>query len=201
MPSNYTLSYIFTLIGLDSHRDCKARYYHIFPIDDRPVSCPWVSAQRIWLNQCLSYTVHPVPSIWGKKKKSWVIFFPKIQIKSLFTHVHFLSHSAYSQMQVYTVNSIFFLFLSFFFFFFFVLLGLHLWHMEVPRLGVKSELQLPVYTTATAMPGPSFICDLHHSPQQCQILNPLNEAWDETWGLPVRFVTVEPWQNSIFFFN
>ena len=28
---------------------------------------------------------------------------------------------------------------------------LHLWHMEVPRLGVKSELQLPAYTTATAM--------------------------------------------------
>ena len=25
-------------------------------------------------------------------------------------------------------------------------LGLHLWHIEVPRLGVESELQLPVYT-------------------------------------------------------
>ena len=30
--------------------------------------------------------------------------------------------------------------LPFFFFFFFVSLGLHLWHMEVPSLGVKSEL-------------------------------------------------------------
>ena len=29
-------------------------------------------------------------------------------------------------------------------------LRLHLWHMEVPRLGVESELQLPAYTTATA---------------------------------------------------
>ena len=28
---------------------------------------------------------------------------------------------------------------SFFFFFFFCLLGLHLWHMEVPRLWVKLE--------------------------------------------------------------
>ena len=37
---------------------------------------------------------------------------------------------------------------SFFFFFFFVFLGLHLQHTEFPRLGV--ELQLPVYTTATA---------------------------------------------------
>ena len=40
-------------------------------------------------------------------------------------------------------------FLNFFFFFFFFL-GLHLRHKEVPRLGVKSELQLPTYTTATA---------------------------------------------------
>ena len=31
-----------------------------------------------------------------------------------------------------------------------VFLGLHLWHMEVPRLGVQSELQLPAYATATA---------------------------------------------------
>ena len=27
-------------------------------------------------------------------------------------------------------------------FFLFVYLGLHLWHMEVPRLGVETELQL-----------------------------------------------------------
>ena len=26
-----------------------------------------------------------------------------------------------------------------------------MWHMEVPRLGVQSELQLPAYTTATAI--------------------------------------------------
>ena len=29
-------------------------------------------------------------------------------------------------------------------FFFFSFLGLDLWHMEVPRLGVESELQLPI---------------------------------------------------------
>ena len=28
-----------------------------------------------------------------------------------------------------------------------VFLGLHLWLIDVPRLGVKSELQLPAYTT------------------------------------------------------
>ena len=30
----------------------------------------------------------------------------------------------------------------------------HLWHMEVPKLGVQLELQPPAYTTATAMPDP-----------------------------------------------
>ena len=42
-----------------------------------------------------------------------------------------------------------FLFFSFFlcfFFCYFFFLGLYLLHMEVPRLGVKSELQLPAYS-------------------------------------------------------
>ena len=42
--------------------------------------------------------------------------------------------------------------------FFFSFLGLHLQHMEIPRLGIQSELQLPAYTTATATPHPSYIC-------------------------------------------
>ena len=46
--------------------------------------------------------------------------------------------------------------------FFFV--GPRLWHMEVPRLGVESELQLPAYTTATAT----------------WILNPLSKARNRT---------------------
>ena len=57
-------------------------------------------------------------------------------------------------------------------------LGLHLQNVEVPRLGVESELQLPAHATATAMQDPSHICNLHHSSQQCQILNPLSEARD-----------------------
>ena len=32
----------------------------------------------------------------------------------------------------------------------FTFLGLHLQHVEIPWPGVKSELQLPAYTTATA---------------------------------------------------
>ena len=46
-------------------------------------------------------------------------------------------------------------------FFFFFLLGLHPWHMEGSRLGVQSELYLLAYTTATAMPDLSRICDLY----------------------------------------
>ena len=47
--------------------------------------------------------------------------------------------------------------------FFFSFLGPHLQHMEVPRLGLKSELQLLAYTTATTMPDPGGICDLSHN--------------------------------------
>ena len=35
-----------------------------------------------------------------------------------------------------------------------VFLGPHLWHMEVPKLGIESELQLPAYATAIATQDP-----------------------------------------------
>ena len=49
----------------------------------------------------------------------------------------------------------------------------HLLHMEVPRLGVKSELWLLVYTTATATRDLSQVLSLRRSSGQRQILNPL----------------------------
>ena len=78
-----------------------------------------------------------------------------------------------------------FLFCFVLLFLFFVFLGLHLWHMEVPRLGIESELQLPAYAAAMAMRDLSCVCDLHHSSQQHQILNPLSEARDQTSNLMV----------------
>jgi len=57
--------------------------------------------------------------------------------------------------------------------------------MEVPRLGVESELLLPAYARATATQDPSRICNLHHSSQQHQILNPLSEARGRTQNLMV----------------
>ena len=71
-----------------------------------------------------------------------------------------------------------FFFLSFF-------SGPHQRHMEVPRLGVKSELQPLVYARATAMPDSSYICYLHHSSWQHRILNSLSEARDQTHNLMV----------------
>ena len=57
---------------------------------------------------------------------------------------------------------VFFLLCSFvpgflFFFFLFSFLGPQLRHMEVPRLGVESELQLLAYTTAHSNAG-SLTC-------------------------------------------
>ena len=66
------------------------------------------------------------------------------------------------------------------FFFFCCFLGPHPQHMEVPRLGGKSELQLPVYATAMATQDLNCIFNLHHSSWQCQILNPLSESRDWT---------------------
>ena len=63
--------------------------------------------------------------------------------------------------------------------------GLYPQHLEVPRLEVQLELQLPGYTTITAMPDPSHICDLHYSSWQHRILNPLSEARDRTRSLTV----------------
>ena len=62
-------------------------------------------------------------------------------------------------------------------------LGLHSRHLEVPKLGVQSELQLPAYATATAMLDLSCVCYLHHSSQQCWIPDPLSEAKDRTFIL------------------
>ena len=69
-------------------------------------------------------------------------------------------------------------------------LGLPLRHMEVPKLGVELELQLLTYTTATAMPDPSQLCNLCCSLQQHQVLNPLSKARDQAASsrILVRFL-------------
>ena len=68
--------------------------------------------------------------------------------------------------------------------------------MEVLRLRVESELQLPAYTTATAMQDPSQP-NLRPTPQLTAmlILNPLREARDQTHVLMlvlVGFISTVP---------
>ena len=60
-----------------------------------------------------------------------------------------------------------------------------MWHMEVPRLGVQLELLLLAYTTATAAPDSSHVCELHHSSWQHQILKALSKTRDRTHNLVV----------------
>ena len=55
--------------------------------------------------------------------------------------------------------------------------------MEIPRLGVESEIQLLAYTTATATGNLSRIYDLYHSSQQHQKADLMIEAWDRTYIL------------------
>ena len=45
----------------------------------------------------------------------------------------------------------------------FFFLGPHLQHLEVPRLGVESELHLLAHTTATATRDPRCVCHQHRS--------------------------------------
>ena len=75
-------------------------------------------------------------------------------------------------------------------FFFSRFSGPHLQHMEAPRLGLKSEMQLPAYPTATATVtlDPNHICNLCHSLGQCRILNLLSEARNQT-----RMLTGTSW--------
>ena len=68
--------------------------------------------------------------------------------------------------------------------------------MEVPRLGVKLEPQLLAFTTARATPDLSHICKLCHNLLQCQILNPLNKARDQTHILMDALGPLNPNGNS-----
>ena len=87
-------------------------------------------------------------------------------------------------------------------FFFFVFLGPHPQHMEVPRLGVESELWLLAYATATALPDLSCTCDLHHSSRQCRSLTHWVRPGIEPASLqiPVEFIIADPrWELPVLF--
>ena len=60
--------------------------------------------------------------------------------------------------------------------------------MEFPRLGVKLELLLPAYATATQ--DLSHICDLHNSSWQHGIPDSVSKARDRT---PTVMDTIQIW--------
>ena len=75
-----------------------------------------------------------------------------------------------------------------FFFFFFFFLRPNPRHMEISRLGIKLELQLPTYTTTTDL---SHVCNLYHN----------NVGFLTHWSRPgiepaswllVRFISAAP---------
>ena len=72
---------------------------------------------------------------------------------------------------------------------FFFFLWLYLWHMEVLRLGGASASGL---CHSHCNIGSEQICDLRHSLQQCQILNPLSKARDQTYILMETMSNSEP---------
>ena len=71
---------------------------------------------------------------------------------------------------IHTVSprSILSFFLPFFFSFFLVYLGPYPQHIDVHRLGAKMEPQLSAYTTGTAMPDQSPVCDQLMAPPDPQ---------------------------------
>ena len=56
--------------------------------------------------------------------------------------------------------------------------------MEVLRVGVEVELQLPACITVAATPDLSHVCNLHHSLWESRIFNSLSGAhilMDTSW--------------------
>ena len=100
---------------------------------------------------------------------------PNVNLFGIFAkHVSFLCRGRYIINLVGILPMFYFFIFKVFYFYFFVFLGTLLWCMEVARLGVNSEPQLPAYATATQ--DPSCVCNLSHSSQQCRMLNPLSKA-------------------------
>ena len=85
-----------------------------------------------------------------QKHKSFTSFLPIFLCGNCVSHCLFWGNFIYS------------------FAFFLVFLGLYPWHMEIPRLGVDSELWLLACTTATATLDPS----LWPTPQLTALLDP-----------------------------
>ena len=114
-------------------------------------------AATAWI-QPLAWELPYAAGVILKKKKSFIFSFFIILFE--FHLVHKFANLKEKQWEVIFLTKAFF-FNSFLIFNFFFFLRPHLGHMEVPKPGIKSELQLPDYTIA--IPNPNCVCDLHCS--------------------------------------
>jgi len=73
---------------------------------------------------------------------------------------------------------------SFFLFFFFCLFAIS-WAAPVAYGGSQARGLIRAVARATATLDPSRVCNLHHSSQQCRIVNPLSKGRDRTHNLMV----------------
>jgi len=75
----------------------------------------------------------------------------------------------------------------------------YVWHMEVPRLGVKSEMQVPAYATATAMWDLSRHCNLITAHSNARSLtHSVRPGIEPTSLLSAEVVTTEPQSELLF---
>ena len=123
--------------------------------------------------QCrdLSHICDLCRSLW----QCWILK-PMIEIRESWSNLNFHGHCVRFLICWVTQELPF----QYFIFVFCLFFRATLCHSEVSRLGGRSELQLPVYTTGAAMWDLSHTCNLHHSSWQCWILNPLSKARDQT---------------------
>ena len=82
---------------------------------------------------------------------------------------------------------------------FFAFLGPHPQDMEVPRLGVQTELQPPAYTTATL--DPSSVCNLTTAHSNARSLTHwVRPGAEPEFSSMLGSVTVKPWWELLNFF-
>ena len=83
-------------------------------------------------------------------------------------------------------------------FFFFAFFRATPGHMEVPRLGVKLELQLLAHATTRATRYPNHIFDLHCSSWQHWILHPLSQGSNlHPHGYQLGLILLSHKENSL----
>ena len=90
------------------------------------------------------------------------------------------------------LSSPFFFFNDFIYLDFFFFLGPHLWHMEVPRLAVKSELRLLAFATATEMQDPSWVTAYGNAGSPTPGIEPIS-----SWILAGFFSTAPQWELAL----